>query len=55
MEIIPVLYRSAPFIGEEVGGCVEATSSFGHECSVEDVEVAANKFAAVGGSSSPPR
>ena len=37
-----VLYRSAPFIGEEVGGRVEATSLFGRGCRVEDVEVAAN-------------
>ena len=32
--------RSAPFIGEEVGGRVEATSLFGRGCHVEDVEVA---------------
>ena len=43
LKIVPVLYRSAPFIGEEVGGLVEATSSFGRGCRVEDVEVAANK------------
>ena len=44
LKIVLVLYRSAPFIGEEVGGRVEAISSFGRGCHVEDVEVAANKL-----------
>ena len=47
LKIVPVLYRSAPFIGEEVGGRVEATSLYGRVCRVEDVEVAAPRRIAV--------